>query len=77
MGSMTIWRNKPLPDRLALVGPLAFAVILVGSTGSDARARKIAHVKTVASAKIAATMPQQKPVKLRYYGGPKSPMYPE
>jgi hypothetical protein len=77
MGSMTTWRIKPLPDRLAMVGPLAVAVILVGSIDSDARVRKTAHAKTVASAKIAATMPQQKPVKLRYYGGPKSPMYPE
>jgi hypothetical protein len=25
----------------------------------------------------ASAAPQEKPIKLRYYGGPKSPMYPQ
>jgi hypothetical protein len=36
----------------------------------DARARRMAPV-------AANTIQQQKPIKLRYYGGPKYPMYPE
>jgi hypothetical protein len=48
----------------------AIAVIAAGCSNSDAGARKAALMKAKAA-------PQEKPVKLRYYGGPKSPMYPE
>jgi hypothetical protein len=48
----------------------AIALIVAGCTNSDAGARKAALMK-------ASTAQQQKPIKLRYYGGPKYPMYPE
>jgi hypothetical protein len=48
----------------------AIALIAGGFTCSDAAVRKAAPMK-------ASTQQQQKPIKLRYYGGPKSPMYPE
>jgi hypothetical protein len=51
----------------------AIAVIAAGCTSSDAGARKAALMK----ASAASTAPQEKPVKLRYYGGPKYPRYPE
>jgi type IV pilus biogenesis protein CpaD/CtpE len=47
----------------------AIAAILAGCTHGDAAARKAAPAKTDATQ-------EQKPVKLRYYGGPKYPMYP-
>jgi hypothetical protein len=40
------------------------------STKTDVGARGMAPI-------AASTAQQQKPIKLRYYGGPKSPMYPE
>jgi len=43
---------------------------VAGCTNSDAGARKAALMN-------ASTAQQQKPIKLRYYGGPKYPMYPE
>jgi hypothetical protein len=46
------------------------AVVAAGCTTGDASARKAALMK-------ASTAPQEKPVKLRYYGGPKYPRYPE
>jgi hypothetical protein len=48
----------------------AIAVIAAGCTNSDAGARKAALMK-------ASAVQPEKPVKLRYYGGPKSPRYPE
>ena len=45
------------------------ALFITGCTG-DAGARKAALMK-------ASAIPQEKPIKLRYYGGPKYPMYPE
>jgi hypothetical protein len=48
----------------------AIAVIAAGCTASDAGARKAALMK-------ASAAPQEKPIKLRYYGGPKYPRYPE
>ena len=51
----------------------AIAVIAAGCTSSDAGARKAALMK----ASAANAQPQEKPVKLRYYGGPKYPRYPE
>jgi len=64
-------RIKRPPSRPVIIGLLS-AVALVGAAcaSSTAGARKEATVKTGAPQ-------QQKPVKLRYYGGPKSPMYPE
>jgi hypothetical protein len=49
----------------------AIAVIAAGCTDSDAGARKAALMKA------SVAPPQEKPVKLRYYGGPKYPRYPE
>jgi len=48
------------------------AMIAAGCTTSDAGARKAALMKA-----SAAPPPQEKPIKLRYYGGPKYPRYPE
>jgi hypothetical protein len=47
----------------------AIAVIAAGCSNSDAGQPK-AQMK-------ANTIPQEKPIKLRYYGGPKYPMYPQ
>jgi hypothetical protein len=60
--------------RALTIGFTAAAMIIaVGSTNSYANTHK-------AKAKlVAATAPQyvhEQPVKMRYYGGPKSPMYP-
>jgi len=46
------------------------AVIAAGCTNSDVGARKAALME-------ASAAPQEQPIKLRYYGGPKYPMYPE
>jgi hypothetical protein len=46
------------------------ALIIAGCTNSDAGARKAALTK-------ASVAQQEKPIKLRYYGGPKYPRYPE
>jgi hypothetical protein len=48
----------------------AVALIAAGSTHSDAAVRKVAPMK-------ASTTQQEKPITLRYYGGPKYPMYPQ
>jgi hypothetical protein len=48
----------------------AVTLSLTGCATSDAATRKAPPAK-------ADTAQQQKPVKLRYYGGPKYPMYPE
>jgi hypothetical protein len=55
---------------------LASAIVTVaaGCTHGDASARKAAVMKTSAAPPPAR---QEKPVKLRYYGGPKYPRYPE
>jgi hypothetical protein len=53
---------------------VAIVTMAVGAT-SDALARR--GKKAHASVAALALAPQQKPVRLRYYGGPKSPMYPE
>jgi hypothetical protein len=57
--------SRPL---IWLVG--AIALIAAGCANSEAAARK-KKALTVSPA------PQEKPVRLRYYGGPKSPRYPE
>ena len=48
----------------------AITLVIAGCTNSDAGARKAALLK-------ASAAPQEKPIKLRYYGGPKYPRYPE
>jgi hypothetical protein len=47
----------------------AIALIMAGCTNSDAGARKAALMNSSSA--------HQKQIKLRYYGGPKYPMYPE
>jgi hypothetical protein len=49
----------------------AIALIMAGCTSSDAVIRKKALTTT------ASSVQREKPVKLRYYGGPKNPRYPE
>ena len=51
-----------------------FAMIAAGCVSSDARARKAAA--TQMSAAPIESQQLEKPIKMRYYGGPKSPMYP-
>jgi hypothetical protein len=57
-----------------LIGPavwLASAIAVIAAcSNSDAGQPKAAQMK-------ATTIPQEKPIKLRYYGGPKYPMYPQ
>jgi hypothetical protein len=50
---------------------MAIAMIAAGCTNNDPGARKAALMKA------SAAPPQEKPIKLRYYGGPKYPRYPE
>ena len=66
-----------LPKRIgsfAIVLAGAVAMIAAGCINSDARARKAAATKE-STAPIQTQQPE-KPIKMRYYGGPKSPMYP-
>jgi len=72
---MRTWNTGRLLGRPTVVGLLAIAMIIASCASNDAGTRKAAVTKTVATDTTAAR--QQKPVKLRYYGGPKSPMYPE
>jgi hypothetical protein len=58
----------------AIVLAGAVAMIAAGCINSDARARKAAATKAIA-APMQSQQPE-KPIKMRYYGGPKSPMYP-
>jgi hypothetical protein len=53
----------------AVVILAAIALVATCGTGSEAHARK-----AVKQSAVQAPAPQ--PVKMRYYGGPKSPMYP-
>jgi hypothetical protein len=48
----------------------AIAVIAAGCSSSDAGSPKAAQMKANAAQ-------QEKPIKLRYHGGPKYPMYPQ
>ena len=48
----------------------AIALIGAGCSSSDTDARKAAFAKAKAA-------PPEKPIELRYYGGPKYPMYPQ
>jgi hypothetical protein len=56
--------------RLAVWTAIATTLIIAACAG-DAAARKTGPAKAGA-----AQQQQQPPVKLRYYGGPKYPMYP-
>jgi hypothetical protein len=58
----------------AIVLAGAVAMIVAGCFSSDARARKAAPAKA-STAPVQSQQPE-KPIKMRYYGGPKSPMYP-
>ena len=58
----------PKPIRLASM----IALVIAGSSNCDASTRKAARI----DARISATQ-QDKPITLRYYGGPKYPMYAE
>jgi len=65
------------PNRIgsfAIVLAGAVAMIAAGCISSDARARKATAAKA-SPAPIQSQQPE-KPIKMRYYGGPKSPMYP-
>ncbi len=58
-------------SRLPIFFAGAIALIMASCANSDATARKAALTKATAT-----QTQEQKPVKLRYYGGPKYPMYP-
>jgi hypothetical protein len=63
------------PPLRSIVAPLACATALVMAVSiSQAAARNIA-AKSSAAAVRESTAQKQKPVKLRYFGGPKSAMY--
>jgi hypothetical protein len=69
-----------LLGRPTIVGLLAIGMIISSCASNDARMRKSAAMKTAATSTAVTdttVMQQEKTVKLRYYGGPKSPMYPE
>jgi hypothetical protein len=72
---MRTWKTDRLLGRPTMIGLLAITMVIASCASNDAGTRKAAVAKTVATDTAAAQ--QQKPVKLRYYGGPKSPMYPE
>jgi hypothetical protein len=60
---------------LAISLAVMVAAMAVGCGSGEARARKrarpIFHIFHAAQ-----SVPLEKPVRMRYYGGPKSPMYP-
>jgi len=61
--------DKLLRGPIILVAGV-IALTAAAGTNSEACARKAALTKAI-------TTHQEKPIKLRYYGGPKSPMYPQ
>jgi hypothetical protein len=75
-------KRRPIWWSVSLVG--ASVLIATMCTNSNAGARKTAPTKA-SSTKVgagahgmaASTIQEQKPIQLRYHGGPKSPMYPE
>lgn len=78
-------KRRLIWSSVSLVG--ASVLIAATCTNSNAGARRTAPTKA-SSMKIdagargmapmaASTMQHQNPIKLRYYGGPKSPMYSE
>jgi hypothetical protein len=54
----------------------AIALIIATGTGGEAKERKAVVTKTYAQSDPAQPQ-QQNRAKLRYYGGPKSPMFSE
>jgi hypothetical protein len=66
MRILKIKKRRLIWSTISLAG--ATMLVAASCTNSDA-AHRAALVK-------ASTMQQQKPMKLRYYGGPKYPMYP-
>jgi hypothetical protein len=62
--------------RSAVLLASAIALIIAAGTGGEAKQRMAIKKNAYAQA-APAPLQQQKPVKLLYYGGPKSPMYPE
>jgi hypothetical protein len=68
MRTSTFERLLSRPAIIWLLGAVALST--TSCTNSDAGARR-------AALRDAAAAQEQKPVKLRYYGGPKYPMYPE
>ena len=46
------------------------------STSSEARVRHSTGIVPRSTVMTTGTVQQPKPIKLRYYGGPKYPMYP-
>jgi hypothetical protein len=68
--------QKRLLWSLIAISSGAILLLATISTSSDARVR---HSKRIASRSTVTTtgaVQQPKPIKLRYYGGPKYPMYP-
>jgi hypothetical protein len=61
-------RKHLIWSTISLTGAIVF--IAASCTNGDADTRKAALMK-------ASTVQQQKPIKLRYYGGPRYPRYPE
>jgi hypothetical protein len=67
---------KPPLFRLAVWLASAIALIITAGASGEAKQRRPIVQKTYAQA-TPAPLQQQKPVKLRYYGGPKFPMFSE
>ncbi len=67
---MTTRRIKSPSSTMTVWLAAALALIIGGCTNTDAGTRKAALMK-------ASSAQQEKPIRLRYYGGPKYPMYPE
>ena len=64
---------EQLPGRQAAWFVGVLAIVFSGTIG-EAREHKVGVAKTDAQAAPARL---QQPIKLRYFGGPKSPMFPE
>ena len=65
-----------LPPGRQAAGFVGALVIVFSGTSGEAREHKVAVAKTCTQA-VPARPQRQKPIKLRYFGGPKSPMFPE
>jgi hypothetical protein len=77
-GFMTISGIETPFSRLTICLAGAIALILATGASSKASVRKAVPAKVYATSLTPANLtPQQKPVKLRYFGGPKSLMSAE
>jgi hypothetical protein len=56
--------------------PGAILLLAAISTSSGARVRHATRIVRHTTVVTTGTVQQPKPIKLRYYGGPKYPMYP-